>query len=201
MLTLSVPFVLASQSPRRQQLLQRLGMTFDVVPSAASEEVETEMAPAGAVEMLAHRKAAVVAAQRSESLVLGADTIVVLAGDVLGKPASGDEAQAMLRRLSGRTHTVYTGIALQHAASGRAVTASEATEVTFAPLADHEIEAYVATGSPLDKAGGYGIQDDLGALLIESVHGDYYNVVGLPLRRLYVTLRAHFGDLMSKRRD
>jgi len=198
MLNLSVPFVLASQSPRRRQLLQRLGVAFEVVPSEASEELDEAMAPAGAVELLASRKAGVVAQRYADALVLGADTIVVLDGDVLEKPASGDAAADMLRRLSGRSHIVYTGIALQHAASGRSVSASEATQVTFARLAPWEIEAYVATGSPLDKAGGYGIQDDLGALLIEGVEGDYYNVVGLPLRRLYVTIRAHFADLLEQ---
>jgi septum formation protein len=197
MLDLRLTLILASQSPRRRQLLQRLGLAFDVVPSDASEDLDESIAPAGAVEMLALRKAAVVSHRHPDALVLGADTIVVLDGDVLGKPASGDEAAAMLRRLSGRTHTVYTGIALLHHASGRTVAAHEATEVTFAPLAPWEIEAYVATGSPMDKAGGYGIQDDLGALLIAGVRGDYYNVVGLPLRRLYVTLREHFADVLA----
>ncbi len=103
----------------------------------------------------------------------------------------------MLTRLSGRTHTVYTGLALVHEETKRAVTAYETTDVTFASLSASEIEAYVLTGSPLDKSGGYGIQDDAGALLVEGIRGDYYNVVGLPLHRLYRTLSAHFADLLA----
>jgi septum formation protein len=103
----------------------------------------------------------------------------------------------MLRRLSGATHTVYTGLALVHPPSGRRVTAHEATAVTFAPLSDDEIARYVATGAPLDKAGAYGIQDDHGALFIARIEGDYYNVVGLPLHRLYRVLRAYFADLLD----
>ena len=106
----------------------------------------------------------------------------------------------MLRRLSGQTHRVYTGLALAHPASGRLVAEVESTAVTFAPLSADEIEAYVATGSPRDKAGAYGIQDDLGALLVERIEGDYYNVVGLPLRRLYTMLKEHFEDCLVGRR-
>ena len=103
----------------------------------------------------------------------------------------------MLRMLSGKTHTVYSGIALIHPDSDRRISAFEATDVRFADLTDEEISSYVAGGSPMDKAGGYGIQDDAGAFLIVGIHGDYYNVVGLPMRRLYITLKEHFSDLIS----
>jgi len=121
----------------------------------------------------------------------------VLDGDVLNNPATKPKPAPCLRRLRGRTHTVYTGVALVHPASQREVVDYEATQVTFAPLTDAEIDAYVATGSPLDKAGAYGIQDDYGAVFIRRIEGDYYNVVGLPLHRLYRMLRNHFADLIE----
>lgn len=197
MLDLRVPLILASRSPRRRQLLERLQIPFSVHPSEVDEVVPPDIPPAHTVSLLARQKAEAVAPGYPHALTLGADTIVVLDGAVLGKPGDDAEAAAMLARLGGRSHTVYTGIALVHPESGRLVTAHEATEVTFAPLKPAEIEAYVLTGSPLDKAGGYGIQDDAGALFIEGVRGDYYNVVGLPLHRLYRTLHAHFADLLA----
>lgn len=200
MLHLRVPLVLASRSPRRSQLLERLQIPFSVHPSETEEVIPPGTAPADAVRLLARQKAEAVAPSYPEALTLGADTIVVLDGTVLGKPNDDDDAAAMLERLSGRSHTVLTGIALVHMATSRTVEAYESTEVTFAPLRSLEIERYVRTGSPLDKAGGYGIQDDAGALLVEGVRGDYYNVVGLPLHRLYCTLRDHFSDLLASTR-
>lgn len=197
MLHLRVPLVLASRSPRRRQLLERLQLPFSVHPSDTDEVIPDGTSPADAVRLLARQKAEAVAPAHPDALTLGADTIVVLDDAVLGKPTDADAATAMLRKLSGRSHTVFTGIALVHAETGRAVEAFESTEVTFAPLRPAEIASYVRTGSPLDKAGAYGIQDDAGALLVEGVRGDYYNVVGLPLHRLYRTLRAHFSDLLA----
>ena len=197
MLALQVPLVLASQSPRRRHLLDQLGLTFSVQPSEAEEIWPDGLPPQEAVEALALQKASPVAAANPEALTLGADTIVVLDEEVLVKPADASEACAMLRRLSGATHTVFTGIALVHPASGRRVTTHEATAVTFAPLRAEEIRAYVASGSPLDKAGAYGIQDDHGALFVRRIEGDYYTVVGLPLHRLYRTLQAEFADLLA----
>lgn len=178
-------------------MLRRLGLSFDVHPSDVDETIPPGLSPAGAVEAIALRKAEAIAARFPDALVLGADTVVVLDDAMLGKPDSEDEAARMLASLSGRTHTVYSGIAIVHRASGRSTAAHEATAVTFAPLAPDEIAAYVATGSPMDKAGAYGIQDDHGALLIEGVHGDYYNVVGLPLHRLYRTLLEGYSDLLA----
>ncbi len=196
-MTLHAPLILASQSPRRRRLLQRLGWPFTVQASKAEETAPPGLSPEALVRRLARQKAAPVAALRPEALTLAADTVVALRGDVLEKPAGDEEAAAMLRRLSGRTHTVHTGFTLMHPATERTATASEATRVTFGALTEEEIAAYVATGSPLDKAGAYGIQDDLGALFAERIAGDYYNVVGLPLRRLYLTLRTEFADLFS----
>ena len=197
MLHLRVPLVLASQSPRRRSLLSRLGLSFSTQPSDVDEHIPEGTEPANAVERLALRKADAVAPHHPDALTLAADTIVVLDAEILEKPTDEADASAMLRRLSGRTHTVYTGLALIHPASERAVHTHEATAVTFAKMSDDEIAAYVRTGSPLDKAGAYGIQDDLGALFVSRVEGDYYNVVGLPLHRLYRLLREHFADLLD----
>lgn len=194
---LSIPFVLASASPRRRRLLEQLGFTFRVIVSGVSEDAKGRPAPHELVEMLSRRKAEAVASEHHDALVLGADTIVVLDDDVLEKPANAEEAHAMLRRLSGRTHTVYSGITLVHGSTERQVSRHAATRVTFAALTDHEIAQYVRSGSPMDKAGSYGIQDDHGALFVERIDGDYYNVVGLPLHTLYQTLRDSFGDVFS----
>ncbi|MFN3596326.1 MAG: Maf family protein [Rubricoccaceae bacterium] len=194
MLRLRLPLVLASASPRRRDLLARLGLAPTVRPTDTDETWPEGLPHGAAVEALARRKAEALASPE-DALVVAADTVVVLGDDVLGKPASPEDAAAMLRRLSGQTHTVYTGIALRLGA--RAATAHEATRVTFAPLSDAEIAAYVATGAPLDKAGAYGIQDDAGAVFVARIEGDYYNVVGLPLHRLYQTIRAHFPDALA----
>ncbi|MAQ92973.1 MAG: septum formation protein Maf [Rhodothermaceae bacterium] len=193
MLALSVPLVLASASPRRRDLLARLGLTFEVRPSDADETWPEALAPGPAAAAVALRKAH--ATDAAEALILAADTVVVYEGEILGKPADADEATATLSRLSGQTHEVATGLALR--LGDRQTTAFETTRVTFAPLSPAEIAAYVATGSPMDKAGSYGIQDDLGAVFVDRIEGDYFNVVGLPLRRLYATLRAFVPDLVS----
>ena len=193
MLALTVPLVLASASPRRRDLLSRLGLTFEVRPSDADEAWPIGLAPGPAAAQVALRKAHATSAP--DALVLAADTVVVLDGEVLGKPTDADDAEATLARLSGRTHVVATGLALR--LGDRETTAFETTQVTFAPLSASEITAYVATGSPLDKAGAYGIEDDLGAVFVERIEGDYFNVVGLPLRRLYATLRTFVPDLVS----
>lgn len=161
------------------------------------ETVLKNLPPEELVEHLAIRKATSVAARKTNALILGADTLVVSRGLILGKPSGAFEAADMLRQLSSSTHKVHTGIALVHKQSNRIVTAVESTEVTFGRLTETEISNYVKTGAPLDKAGAYGIQDDLGALFVERIHGDYYNVVGLPLRRLYTLLRKYFSDLMT----
>jgi septum formation protein len=190
------PFVLASGSPRRHDLLVRLGLTFERLVPDIDESVPPGIAPPAHVASLAAQKAAAISALRPEGLVLAADTVVAIDGEILNKPESADHAADMLRRLSGRTHEVFTGIALAHAATGRSVSAYEATRVTFASLEEREIAAYVASGAPLDKAGAYGIQDDRGALFVARIEGDYYNVVGLPLHRFYVLAKTAFSDLL-----
>ena len=192
---LLAPFILASRSPRRRRLLERIGMEFTVDVSDVEEHVPEDAKPAALVEELALRKARDVAARHRDALTLGADTVVALADEILGKPASPDHAAEMLRRLSDNTHVVYTGIALVH--DGRVVTDHEATRVTFAKMSDDEIDAYIASGSPMDKAGSYGIQDDRGALFVKRIDGDYYNVVGLPLQLFYRTMKTHFRELLA----
>lgn len=172
-------------------------MDFDVDVSGVEERLPGNLTPGRAVEMLALRKAQAVAERHPAALIMGADTIVVLRGEVLGKPGDDREAAAMLGRLSGATHTVYTGLALLHPPSDRSVCTFEETRVTFAPMDAGEVASYVATGSPMDKAGGYGIQDDRGALFVRRIEGDYYNVVGLPLHRFYATMKDHFADLLA----
>ncbi|MBI3791409.1 MAG: septum formation inhibitor Maf [Gemmatimonadetes bacterium] len=179
------PVVLASQSPRRRELLTLIGITHVVDPADVDETVRGEERPDAYVERLAREKAAVVAARHAGAVVIAADTTVVQDGEILGKPGDVREAVEMLSRLSGHTHEVFTGIAV--AAGGRVVSAVERVEVTFRDLTLAEISAYVATGEPMDKAGAYGIQG-WGATIVERIHGDYFSVMGLGLRRLVALL-------------
>ena len=181
--------ILASASPRRQELLRQVGVSFRIVPSGIDETVTTPMSPAQLVEHLARSKARDVASRHPEALVLGADTIVVVDERVLGKPRSPEEAIAMLEQLSGRDHLVVTGIALIQ--GDREEFAHEETTVSFRALSRREIERYVASGEPMDKAGAYAIQG-LGSTIVTGIQGDYFNVVGLPLCRT-VQMLAHFG--------
>ena len=190
------PFILASGSPRRKRLLQQLGLQFTVHVSDADESFDANLTPAEIASQIAARKVEVVSNAHPTSLTLAADTIVVLDNEILGKPVDEQDAIDMLTRLNGRKHTVFTGLALAHPTSGRLITAAEATDVHFGDMTNEEIIQYVGTGSPMDKAGAYGIQDDQGALFVSKVEGDYYNVVGLPLFRLYQIIKASFSDLL-----
>lgn len=171
--------VLASASPRRRALLARICPDFTVAPSAIDERVPA-MPPAEAAVHLARAKAWAVAASVPDARVLGADTIVVIEGEILGKPASPAHAATMLRRLRGRSHEVITGVAVVRAQDRREVTAAVVTRVTMREYSERDINRYVATGEPLDKAGAYAVQER-GAALVARVDGCYTNVVGLPL--------------------
>lgn len=190
---MSKPLVLASASPRRQELLALIGLDFTVEPSSVEEPAFDGGGPAGYAEKLAYLKAKDVAERYrgKAKLVIGADTIVLIDGEVLGKPASVREAEAMLKKLSGRTHEVITGVAVIDAATGAEEIDSSRTLVTFRPMTVAEIRRYVATGEPMDKAGAYGIQG-LGAINITRIEGCYFNVVGLPLPTLAGMLKK-FG--------
>ncbi|MCL1832849.1 MAG: nucleoside triphosphate pyrophosphohydrolase [Oscillospiraceae bacterium] len=175
--------ILASQSPRRRELMAEAGYTFDVVPAAGEEVIPPDTPPREIAMMLALQKAREVAALHSDSTIVAADTIVVVDGDVLGKPIDRAGAVAMLKRLSARRHTVYTGVAIRFGEQGREVSFAESTEVTFHALSDAQINAYVDTSEPFDKAGAYGIQGK-GMLLVKRIDGDFYNVMGLPISRV-----------------
>ena len=177
----STPLVLASASPRRVQLLRQVGAEFTVADPGPDRAWPPAADARHGVRALALDKAKRIGAKRPEAVVVSADTVVVVRGVRLGKPADAEEAKAMLRRLHGRTHEVWTGLALVHGAEQR--TAAELTRVRFSRMDDAEIAAYVASGESLDKAGGYGIQG-LAAGFIRGIEGDYFNVVGLPLDRL-----------------
>ena len=183
--------ILASQSPRRRELLERMGLTeFEIHPAVGEESASPDLTPAQLVEELSRQKAREVALTAgAQDVIIAADTVVSADGRVLGKPHSTREAQEMLRFLSGRTHTVYTGMTVR--CGDRELTQHEATQVLFRALTDAEIAAYVATGEPMDKAGAYGIQGR-GCVLVEGIRGDYYNVMGLPVCRLALMLRE-FG--------
>ncbi|MHB1127734.1 MAG: Maf family protein [Bacillota bacterium] len=182
--------VLASASPRRQHLLAQLGLDFQVMVSNVEEKTRCQQ-PTGMVKELALAKATSIAGGLARGLVIGADTIVVLGGQVLGKPSSPSDAAKMLSKLSGCTHHVVTGVAVVDVETLRALVEAEITSVSFRDLSEEEIAGYVASGEPMDKAGGYGIQG-LGAVLVKEIHGCYFNVVGLPLARLAQILKL-FG--------
>lgn len=188
--------ILASQSPRRRELLAQMGVPqFEVVPALGEEIASPGLSPAQLVEVLSRQKAEEVAVQAGpDDVVIAADTVVAVDGAVLGKPRDPADAARMLSLLSGRAHTVYTGVTVRRGTFSR--TAHEATQVRFRPLTQSEISAYIATGEPMDKAGGYGIQGR-GALLVERLEGDYFNVMGLPLLRLARMLRRFGIDLFT----
>ncbi|MGD1023155.1 MAG: Maf family protein [Candidatus Sulfotelmatobacter sp.] len=192
--------ILASASPRRQELLRNAGIPFTVQPADIDESPRAGEAAQECAERLAREKALAVFRIHPQSYVLGADTIVVVDDIILGKPHDADDAARMLRLLSGRTHAVITGVCLvgpgaigavvsrQLPVGSRTETASETTLVTFCELSESEIRDYVATGEPMDKAGAYGIQG-IASRWIPRIEGDYSNVVGLPVARVYAMLR------------
>ncbi|MFP8489030.1 Maf family protein [Gracilimonas sp. Q87] len=190
--------ILASQSPRRKKLLEQIGLKFQVLPSSISEETD-QSDPIQLVEDLAQKKALDVAELHSDSLVIGSDTIVVHNDQILGKPKIEQDAIEMLKNLSGSTHIVYTGVGFIRTDKNGMIIAQhvfyEQTKVTFSSLDESDILAYVNGGSPMDKAGAYGIQDDMGALFVEKIEGDYYNVVGFPLNRFYRELKQFSPDI------
>ncbi len=180
--------VLASGSPRRSEILRLLDIEHEIRPSSVHEELRPGDPPAAQARRLAAEKASATTAGERE-LILAADTLVVLGGEILGKPADADDAVRMLMRLQGRPHEVYTGLAVR---AGRRIEVDvAATRVWFRPLDASECEEYVATGEPLDKAGAYGIQG-LGAALVQRIEGEYFNVMGLPVQ-LLLSLLARFG--------
>lgn len=199
--TSPVPVILASQSPRRRELLALIGIAHEVRPADIDETVWPDELPVPHCERLARGKAHTLAVAYPEAVVIGSDTIVVVDGAILGKPRDRMEAIAMLERLSGRQHAVHTAIAVAH--QGETRSAVETVSVTFGALTRPQIEAYVDSGEPMDKAGAYGIQG-LGATLVERIDGDFFAVMGLPLYRLITLLRDlgydyRFGPISASR--
>ena len=189
--------ILASGSPRRKELLQMLEVPFEVLVSD-TKEVITKNEPAEVTKELSYQKAMAVAGQVEEGIIIGADTVVSIDGKILGKPADKEEAREMIYKLQGKSHMVYTGVTVI-AKSGDMVSASsfaEGTKVNVAPMTENEIEAYISTDEPYDKAGAYGIQGLFGKF-IEGIEGDYFNVVGLPVHRLYDELKK-FDSLLFR---
>lgn len=183
------PLILASQSPRRQELLRQILPEFHVVSSHATELMDPALAPRALCELNAERKALLVAERYPRHLVLGADTLVFLDDQPLGKPADLGEARQMLRRLSGRVHQVITGVCLVHQEGARLQLFSEASQVRFRPFDDAVIDVYLERVEVLDKAGAYAIQEN-GTLLVEAVEGSVSNVIGLPVETLRRALSA-----------
>lgn len=195
--------ILASGSPRRKNLLRQIGLSFDVSTSNVSEDYDARLAPEKIVCKLATRKAQDVARSHPNSLVIGADTLVILEQKILEKPASKFQARDMLHTLSGTVHQVLTGVAFVRTTEKSTIeeqhTFFEQTEVKFGHADPAEIDAYIATGSPMDKAGAYGIQDPMAALFIESINGDFYNVMGFPLYTFYKNFKLFAPDLLPFR--
>ena len=183
-------FVLGSSSPRRAELLRKAGINFEVIVPENINEEQISADPVSHVLELSRKKAENVAKKVNDSLILGADTVVVLNGEILGKPKDGEDAFKMLKKLSGKEHLVYTGISLVDKDKERILSGYQLTKVKFNQLKDKEIKDYIDTGEPLDKAGAYGIQG-MGNFLVEKIEGDMDNVIGLPLRKLEELLKKN----------
>lgn len=181
--------ILASASPRRRELLGLITGNFKIIPAAGEENIPEGTAPEVAVRLLAEQKAEEIYSSNRGEVIIAADTIVAVGGEILGKPRDENHAAEMLKTLSGRRHSVFTGVCVIFADGSREVFAEE-TAVEFYPLSEREIADYVATGEPMDKAGAYGIQGR-GALLVKGIVGDYYNVMGLPVGRLNAVLKSY----------
>jgi len=188
----SIPLILASQSPRRAALLKQMGFSFQIIVKPIDELVEENISPEAHVIQLSRLKAEAVLDSVTEGIIIGADTIVCLDGQILGKPQNSKEAYTMLQLLSGKTHMVYTGFTLLQI-GGETYSDVEETAVTFRNLDSWEIKCYIKTGGPMDKAGGYGIQDRSG-FFVDHIDGCFYNVVGFPLTKFYLGLRHLLGD-------
>lgn len=186
------PIILASSSPRRRALLNKTGLKFTVIESPYKEPTHTDQDPREFVKQLAYHKARAVAKHHFNAIVIGADTTIVCAGKVCEKPVTRERAKEMLRLLSGKKHAVITGYAIIDGKTGKTTIDAETSYVRFKKLTNQEIDWYVATGEPLDKAGGYAIQEQ-GKRFIEKVEGDYDNVVGLPVKKILKILFRDFS--------
>lgn len=179
---------LASSSPRRKKLLRQLNIPFKILEVNVDEKVQRNESAAKVVKRLSTEKMWKAEKMISDGIIIAADTIVVIGREIIGKPANKKDAEKILKKLSHRTHKVYTGFCIKNTVSEKIISDFEKTSVTFRELDKKEISEYVSTSSPMDKAGAYGIQDDFGAVFVEKINGCYYNVVGLPLTKVYKSL-------------
>jgi len=193
MIKSKLPIYLASKSPRRKKLLNSLNLDFKTVRVECDEHIRNNESPTNIVKRLSKDKLNAALEKINNGIIITADTIVVLHGIVIGKPKNKKEAEKILEFLSGRSHTVYTGFSIFNTDTGKLITDYEKTRVSFRKLNHDEILKYIETGSPMDKAGAYGIQDDFGAVFVEKINGCYNNVVGLPLTKLYQALLGVIG--------
>ena len=189
MIKTSIPIFLASKSPRRRKLLKQIGIKYRSFSVKLEEEFLDGEHPSACVKRLASEKMEMALSKVKQGIIITADTIVVLNKKVIGKPKNSNEAEKFLSKLSSKTHTVYTGICVVNTLTNKRILDYEKTKVEFRKIEEDEIKDYVAGGSPMDKAGAYGIQDDFGAVFVKKINGCYYNVVGLPLTKLYIALR------------
>ena len=185
---LKKPLILASGSPRRRELMDTLGIPFSVLVSDVDESFPSSMAPALVPALLSERKAKAILAIRPDAQILAADTVVVLGGQILNKPVDLAEAEAMLHALSGKTHSVYSAFSVVD--SDGLYTTTDRADVTFKSLTNSEIQYYLKNGSPLDKAGGYGIQEWIGLIAVSSIAGSYFTVMGLPVHLVWDVLKT-----------
>ncbi len=188
MILKNIPIYLASKSPRRRKLLKLMNINFKAFSVDVDEDIQDGEHPAQTVKRLALDKFKAASKKVKEGIIITADTIVVLNKEILGKPSTKKEAFETLSKLSGNTHTVYTGFVVANLSNGKKIVDYEKTRVTFRKLKRKEIINYIESGSPMDKAGAYGIQDDYGALFISKINGCYYNVVGLPITKIYLAI-------------
>lgn len=182
--------ILASRSPRRKQLLEQAGIPFTIQSAEVAEDFPDHLPPAKVPEYIAANKAAAIAKQEPDSIIIAADTVVILENRIIGKPKDEADAREMLRALSGKKHEVVTGVVLQR--SEKKQSFSETTEVYFHPLSDEQIHYYISQYQPYDKAGAYAIQEWIGLVGIEKIRGDYYNVMGLPVQSLMQALKQFY---------
>ncbi len=188
MIETKLPIILASKSPRRRKLLEQINLKFKTLHVDVDEQVRDNEKPASIVKRLSKEKLEGAKQKVKDGIIITADTIVVIDGHVVGKPRDEKDAEKILKKLSGKTHLVYTGFTIYNSETKQVITDYEKTSVTFRKLDKREILDYINSGSPMDKAGAYGIQDDFGAVFVSGIKGDYYNVVGLPLTKVYQSL-------------
>jgi septum formation protein len=184
------PIYLASKSPRRKEMLKMMDIKFNVLDIELSEVIDINKSPISNVKRIALEKCKIAGKIKNDGIIISADTIVVVDSEIIGKPRNKADAKIILQLLSGRSHFVYTGFAMENNINGKMINDYSKTKVYFKELSNQEIQDYINTGSPMDKAGAYGIQDDFGAVFVQKIIGCYYNVLGFPVSKIYEGLKA-----------